>query len=76
MMEHRADQIAGAFERFVEAIRILQSSKQSLRSRKFRFFCFCVFAIHKNSILPISFFSIFDLVIAAPPPLPRPGGVS
>jgi hypothetical protein len=42
MMEHRANQIAGAFEQFVEALRILQSPKQSLRSRKFESFVFAL----------------------------------
>ena len=40
-------------------------------AEKCRVFCFCVFVICENSILPILLFSFFDLVIAAP--LPRGG---
>ena len=44
----------------------LQIAKQSLRSSKFGEFCFCVFVICENSILPILLFSIFRSVECGP----------
>jgi len=74
MIEHCANQIAGAFERFVKAIRIFkatrifQVAKQSLRSRTFRVFCFRIFVICENSNFCDFAFFDFSIRLMLPPP--------
>jgi hypothetical protein len=60
-MERCANQIAGAFERFVEAIRILQIAKAKFAKSNVSSLLFCVFVICEKPFLDFAFFEFFIL---------------